>query len=64
MKLTKDERLQLNAYVDSYQYTLDKINQVLANNEVSFEAKQALLNGLDRGLSEVWENYVWRQTGK
>lgn len=64
MKLTKDEKTQFNAYVDSYTDTLNKINQVLANDAVSFEAKKALLNSLDRGIGEVWENYVWRMEGK
>ena len=64
VKLTKDEKLQLNAYIDSYMDTLNKINMVMANDAVSFEAKKFLLNSLDRGIGEVWENYVFYKTGK
>lgn len=64
MKLTKDERLQLNAYIDSYMDTLNKINMVLRNDENTFERKKYLLNSLDRALGEVWENYVFYTTGK
>ncbi len=64
MKLTKDEKLQLNAYVDSYMDTLNKINMAMANDSVSFEAKKFLLNSLNRSIGDVWENYVWYKRGK
>lgn len=63
MKLTKEEKEVLNAHIDTYMNTLNKINQVLHNDENTFDRRAYLTRKLAVAIDNVWDDYVTYTTG-